>query len=89
METLDLEPQISADRRAVMFALVHRSGPVDCVISRAALEAYFWLTPNADDARMLKTFHEGSNRIHAIAHRKLLAHPASRLELTAADFSKG
>ena len=58
------------------------------MISRATLEAYFWLTPNADDAKMLKTFHEGSNRIHAIASRKLLAHPPSHLKLTAADFAR-
>lgn len=45
--------------------------------------------PDADDAKMLKTFHDGSHRIRAVAHRKLLANPAARLELTTADFSRG
>ena len=56
---------------------------------RAALEACFWLPADADDAKMLKTFHDGVHRIHAVAHRKLLAHPSTRLELTTADFSRG
>ena len=89
METLDLAPLISANRRGVSFVLASKLGAIECLISRAVLEAYFWLPPHADDARMLKTFHDGANRIRAIAHRKLLACPTARLELTTADFSIG
>jgi hypothetical protein len=86
MEALDLEPQVSPNRRGVTFVLSRKTGPVECVVPRVVLESYFWLPPHADDARMLKTFHDGANRIRAIAHRKLLAHPAARLELSTADF---
>ncbi|SAL02475.1 hypothetical protein AWB80_08367 [Caballeronia pedi] len=89
MEALDLEPQISANRRGVTFVLAGKKGAVECMIVRAALEACFWLPGDADDARMLKTFHDGVHRIHAVAHRKLLAHPSTRLELTTTDFSRG
>jgi hypothetical protein len=89
MEALDLEPQISGDRRGVLFTLTSKSGPVECMILRVAMESYFWLPLDADDSKILRTFHDGSRRIQAIAYRKLLAHPASRLELTAADFARG
>lgn len=59
------------------------------LLDRKYPEAYLWLPPNADDAKVLKIFHDGANRIHAVAHRKLLAAPAPRLELTMADFSRG
>jgi len=89
METIDLEPQISSDRRGVLFTLTSRNGPIECMILRVAMESYFWLPLDADDAKMLRTFHDGSRRIQAIAHRKLLAHPAPRVELTPADFARG
>lgn len=88
METLDLESRIVADRRGVVFILMHQSRSVECVMARAALETHFWLTPNADDTKTLKIFRDGYRRIHAVARRKLLANPTSRLELTAADFTK-
>jgi hypothetical protein len=82
------EPLISADKRSLTFVMHWREEPVTCVVSRAALEAYFWLAPGADDARTLKVFRDGFGRIHAIAERKLLAHPSKHLELSAADFAK-
>jgi hypothetical protein len=36
----------------------------------------------------LKVFHDGFGRIHAIAERKLLAHPSKHLELSTTDFAK-
>ena len=59
-----------------------------CLITREALEAYFWPAPSADDGRMIKVFRDGFSRIEATAQRKLLARPSAHLELTAADFSK-
>ena len=88
METLDLEPQVLANRRGVAFALARQNSTVECVITIATLEAYFWLEPRASDTRILKTFRDGYGRIRAIAERKLLAHPAARLELTAGDFAR-
>jgi hypothetical protein len=86
MDTINLQPRISDDGRGVVFIVIFNGTSVECVISRAALESGFWLTPNADEARMIKTFRDGSRRIRAIVERRLLARPASRIELTAADF---
>ena len=88
METLDLEPQVLANRRGMAFALARQNGTVDCVSTIAALEACFWLEPRAGDTRILKTFRDGYGRIRAIAERRLLAHPAARLELTAEEFAR-
>ena len=82
------EPLISADKRSLTFVMHWRAQPVTCVVSRAALEAYFWLAPSADDARTLRVFRDGFGRIHAIAERKLLAHRWKHLELSTADFAK-
>jgi hypothetical protein len=87
METVEPEPQVLASRRGVAFSLVRPNGTVECVITIATLEAYFWLEPRASDARILKIFRDGYGRIRAIAGRKLLAHPAARLELTPDDFA--
>jgi hypothetical protein len=38
--------------------------------------------------RILRAFRDGYVRIRAIAERKVLAHPATHLELTAADFAR-
>ena len=88
METINLEPRVLANRRGVAFDLKRQSSTVECMITIAALEACFWLEPWASDARVLKTFRDGYGRIRAIAERKLLAHPAARLELTAEDFAR-
>lgn len=88
MEALELEPQILANRYGVSFALVRRNSTVECVIQIAALEAYFWLEPRASGERIVKAFRNGYGRIRAIAERKLLAHPAARLELTPDDFQR-
>ncbi|MGF6658908.1 hypothetical protein QF000_000552 [Paraburkholderia atlantica] len=88
METVELEPQVLANRLGVTFSLVRENRPIECVITITTLEAYFWLEPRAGDERILKTFRDGYGRIRAIAERKLLAHPAVRLELTPADFAR-
>jgi hypothetical protein len=88
METAELEPQVLANRLGVELYLERQNSAIGCVITIAALEAYFWLEPRASDARILKTFRDGYGRIRAIAERKWLAHPATRLELTPADFAR-
>jgi len=76
------------DRRGVAIGPVRPNGAVECVITLATLEAHFWLEPRASDDRILKTFRDGYGRIRAIAERRLLAHPAARIELTPADFAR-
>jgi hypothetical protein len=88
METVELEPQVLANRLGVAFSLIRQNRPIECVVTITALAAYFWLEPRAGDERVLKTFRDGYGRIAAIAERKLLAHSAARLELTPADFSR-
>ncbi|MEX3896199.1 DUF1488 family protein [Paraburkholderia sp. BR10954] len=88
METVELEPQVLASRLGVTFSLVFQNRPVECIVTKTALEAYFWLEARADDERILKTFRNGYGRIRAIAERKLLAHPAAPLQLTPDDFSR-
>jgi hypothetical protein len=82
------EPQVSADKRSVTFIMIWQGEPVTCVISRAALETYFWLAPGADDARTIRVFNNGFGRIHAVAERKLRARDSKHLELSTSDFAK-
>ncbi len=58
------------------------------MVSLKALQDCFWLEPGADDIRILRAFRDGYGRIRAIAERKVLAHPATHLELTVADFAR-
>jgi hypothetical protein len=81
-------PRILANRRGVAFDLVRASGSVECVVTLEALEADFWLEPGASDARILKCFGDGYQRIAAIAARKALAHPSANVELTSSDFAR-
>jgi hypothetical protein len=83
------ESLISSDKRSVTFVIPWRGEPVTCNVSRSALEAYFWLPPNADDARTLMVFRNGFDRIYAVAMRKLLARPSEHLGFSAVDFEKG
>lgn len=86
--TLEPEPQLLAGRRGVSFNLPRPDGTVDCMVTIKALQDYFWLEPDADDVRVLRAFRNGYARIRAIAERKVLAHPAAQLELTADDFAR-
>ena len=88
MEAAAAAPRILANRRGVAFDLVRANGAVECVDTLEALEAYFWLEPRASDARTLKCFDAGYQRIAAIAARKALAHPAASIELTSSDFAR-
>ncbi|MBB5429004.1 hypothetical protein OKW33_006141 [Paraburkholderia atlantica] len=56
METVELEPQVLANRRGVAFSLVFQNRPVECVITIAALEAHFWLEARAGDSASSKNF---------------------------------
>ena len=58
------------------------------MVTLEALEAYFWLEPGASDARTLKCFGDGYQRIATIAARKMLAHPLAIVELTPSDFAR-
>ncbi|MCX4174150.1 MULTISPECIES: DUF1488 family protein [Paraburkholderia] len=86
MEVLDRAPAVSPDGRDVVFMLLIRGREVEAAVARDALEEHFWLPPDADATRTLKTFESGRNRIVAVAQRKLLARPDEPLRLTVNDF---
>jgi len=48
----------------------------------------FWLLPGADDARMLKIFNDGRQRIAAVAERKARRLAATSIHLEALDFQR-
>jgi hypothetical protein len=85
MEVVDRAAAVSPDRRAVAFMLLIRGREVKCAAAREVLEEHFWLPPDADAARTLRTFENGRSRIIAVAQRKLLARPDERLWLTVND----
>ncbi|HEY4295634.1 MAG TPA: DUF1488 domain-containing protein [Paraburkholderia sp.] len=87
METVEIEPSVSADGRMVIFQLSTRGRDLECAVTREALEEHFWLQRGADEARVLKTFADGRKRIIAVAERKTLAHPGEKVLLTIADFA--
>jgi hypothetical protein len=87
METIELEPSVSADGRAVIFQLSTRGQDLECAVTREALEQHFWLQHGAGEERVLKTFADGRKRITAVAERKMLARPGEKVLLTISDFA--
>jgi hypothetical protein len=86
MTVMELMADVVADRHEISFRLSGDRREVACVITRAALEAQFWLPGAADEARMLKAFADGRRRILAVAERKLRLRPGQPVTLTASDF---
>jgi Protein of unknown function (DUF1488) len=78
---------LSADGMLVLFVISARNQPVQCSITREALEQHFWLPAGANDARTLKAFADGRLRIMAAAERRTLKSAGAPLALTAADFA--
>lgn len=61
---------------------------VRCLVTRDALEEFFWLPSGANEARVLKAFSDGRGRIVALAVRSALRVRSASLTLTAADFER-
>ena len=89
LETFGDVPYVLDGRRGVAFSVLSGTNRIECVVTIATLQTYFWLQPDAGDARILRTFHDGFQRIHAVAQRKSLrAQHGERVEITPADFAK-
>jgi hypothetical protein len=73
---------------AVAFELIAAGRIVKCTVSRESLQNYFWLQPGADDARILKVFDDGRQRIVAVAERKARQLVTASIRLEAADFQR-
>jgi hypothetical protein len=73
---------------AVAFELIAAGRVVKCTISRESLQHYFWLQPGADDARVLRIFNDGRQRIVAVAERKARRLTVDSIQLEAADFRR-
>jgi hypothetical protein len=85
--TLAAEASVSSDGKLVVFVAHIRGRAVQCSITRIALEQQFWAPDGANDARLLKAFTDGHNRITAAAERKMLRAPGEPIKLNDADFS--
>jgi len=81
------EPQISADKQTLNFVVEWRGESVTCVMPRRFMQVFFWLQPDADDARLVSVFRNGS-RSEAVAQRKLLARSTHPAHLTDVGFSR-
>lgn len=88
MNPIETQAHIIQKGRGVAFTVLTRGIPVDCIVTREALERHFWLKPEDGEERMLKIFKDGQNRLCAIAERKLLSHGDLPLTLSAADFTQ-
>ena len=86
--TFTADVSLSANGKLVLFVISVRNQPVQCSISREALEQHFWLPVGANDARTLKAFADGRQRITAAAERRTLKSPGAPLALTAAEFAR-
>jgi hypothetical protein len=73
---------------AVAFELIAAGRVVKCTVSRESLQHYFWLQPGADDARVLRIFNDGRQRIVAVAERKARRLTVDSIQLEAADFRR-
>lgn len=87
-KTSDSATFIEPDGAAVVFPVSAGGREVRCSITRDALELFFWLPPEANEARLLKAFTDGRSRIVALAVRIALRTRSDTLTLTAADFER-
>ena len=85
--TLAAEAHVSSDGKLVVFVAYIRGRAVECSITRSALEQHFWTPLGANDARLLKAFADGYNRIAAAAERKILRTPDEPIKLNESDFA--
>jgi hypothetical protein len=85
--TIEVEASVSSDGKLVVFVAHIRGHAVQCSITRSALEQYFWVPAGANDARLLKAFGDGHNRISAAVERRLLRAPGESIKLNDLDFA--
>jgi hypothetical protein len=79
---------LATDGTAVAFPIFVGGREVRCSLTRDALEQFFWLPPDANEARVLKAFTDGRNRIFALALRRAIRAKTDCLKLTASDFER-
>jgi hypothetical protein len=82
------EPVVIDGGRAIAFEVVAAGRVVKCTVSRESLQDYFWLQPDADNARMLKIFNDGRHRIAAIAERRARRLATESIHLDVSDFRR-
>jgi hypothetical protein len=79
---------LTVDGTAVVFPIFVGGREVRCLLTRDALEQFFWLPSDANEARVLKAFADGRNRIFALAGRRAMRAKTDSLKLTASDFER-
>ncbi|WP_250479043.1 MULTISPECIES: DUF1488 family protein [unclassified Caballeronia] len=63
------KPQISAGKQTLNFVIEWRGESVTCVMPRRFMHVFFWLQPDADDARLVSVFRNVFSQIEAVARR--------------------
>jgi hypothetical protein len=86
-ETFTAEPRVSPDGAVVTFVASLHNQSVQCSISRDALERHFWLPAGSSEARVLKAFVDGGQRITAAVARRMLRKAGIPIVLSATDFA--
>ncbi|QBR02486.1 DUF1488 family protein [Paraburkholderia pallida] len=86
--TFAADVSLSADGKLVLFFISAHNQSVQCSISREALEQHFWLPAGANDARTLKAFADGRQRITAAAERRMLKSSGAPIALNTAEFAR-
>ena len=81
------EPSLVENGQAVRFTVVTAGREVKALITRTALEQYFWLGPDASEGRVLRIFADGRQRITAVTQRVALRSGATEVRLDAEDFA--
>jgi hypothetical protein len=86
--TNSVEPTIVDGGQAIAFEVIAAGRVVKCTVSRESLQHYFWLQPDANEARVLKTFNDGRRRIVAIAERKARRSATASIHIAVSDFQR-
>ena len=78
---------LSKDGEYVDFVAHWGERPVQCSISRKALENYFWAPAGADEKQLLRVYLDGRKRIAVVVERRLLRKESEPIVLRAEHFS--
>jgi hypothetical protein len=81
------EVTLSRDGEFVEFIAHWGERPVQCSISRKALENYFWAPAGADEKHLLRVYLDGRKRIAVAIERRLLRKEGEPIVLRAEHFS--
>ncbi|WP_335671974.1 DUF1488 family protein [Burkholderia sp. PAMC 26561] len=80
------EPTLVEDGRVVMSTALNAGREVSALITKTALEQYFWSRPDANEGHVLRIFADGRHRIAAVTRRLALRSGSTKVRLDEQDF---